>query len=68
MLFMVLHVGKQPYAQLGSDDIRENIRLMQFPYKLGTRKTEKAPEGPWEDHLEQLALPREAAFYETLSF
>jgi serine/threonine protein kinase len=68
MLFMVLHVGKQPYAQLGSDDIRENIRLMQFPYKLGSRKTEKAPEGPWKIIWNNLPYRIKEAFYETFHF
>jgi serine/threonine protein kinase len=68
MLFMILHVGKQPYAQLGSDDIRENIRLMQFPYKLGTRKTEKAPEGPWKIIWNNLPYRVKEAFYETFHF
>ncbi|MGB8507836.1 MAG: translation initiation factor IF-2 N-terminal domain-containing protein [Pyrinomonadaceae bacterium] len=68
MLFMILHVGKQPYAQLGSDDIRENIRLMQFPYKLGSRKTEKAPEGPWKIIWNNLPYRVKEAFYETFHF
>jgi DNA-binding helix-hairpin-helix protein with protein kinase domain len=68
MLFMILHVGKQPYAQLGSDNIRENIRLMEFPYKLRGRRGERAPEGPWKIIWNNLPYRVKEAFYETFHY
>ncbi|BAY48867.1 protein kinase/helix-hairpin-helix DNA-binding domain-containing proteins [Scytonema sp. HK-05] len=65
MLFMILHAGKQPYAQLGGGTIIENIRNMRFPYPLGERAERTAPEGPWKYIWSNLTYKVKEAFYET---
>jgi tRNA A-37 threonylcarbamoyl transferase component Bud32 len=65
MLFMILHAGKQPYAQLGGGTNIENIRNMRFPYPLGERSERTAPEGPWKYIWSHLTYKMKEAFYET---
>jgi DNA-binding helix-hairpin-helix protein with protein kinase domain len=65
MLFMILHAGKQPYAQLGGGTIIENIRNMRFPYPLGEKSERTAPEGPWKYIWSHLTYKMKEAFYET---
>lgn len=65
MLFMILHAGKQPYAQLGGGTIIENIRNMRFPYPLGEKSERVAPEGPWKYIWSNLTYRLKEAFYET---
>ena len=68
LLFMILHVGKPPYAQLGSDSITDNIKDMQFPYKFRDKTTRKAPDGPWKIIWNNLPYLMKQAFYETFHF
>lgn len=65
MLFMILHAGKQPYAQLGGGTPGENIKAMQFPYPWGENTNKKAPEGPWKYIWSHLSYLIKGAFYQT---
>jgi len=47
LLFMIFMPGKSPYSHLGGEDGAANIRKMHFPYALGARRADAAPEGPW---------------------
>lgn len=52
MLFMILHAGKQPYAQLDGGHPSDNIREMQFPYPLG-EQSQKGTAWALEIYMEQ---------------
>jgi len=65
LVFMVLHLGKPPYAQRGGGSPIENIRTMEFPYPLGGRSRRNAPEGAWRFIWSNLTYALKEAFFET---
>lgn len=65
LLFMVLHAGQSPYAQVGGGTPAENIRNGYFPYACGTRSTRVVPPGPWRFIWSNLPRKAKVAFYET---
>ena len=50
MIFRILMLGKHPFSYKGGEDIIENMKKGNFPYKLQTveTSTEDAPIGPWK--------------------
>lgn len=63
LLFMILHAGKQPYAQVGADDYLENVRNRRFPYPFETRGSRNAPQGPWRFIWSNLTYKMKEAFF-----
>lgn len=48
MLFMILMIGKHPYAKVGGENPAHNIRLRDFPYgKKGRDANKEVPRGMW---------------------
>lgn len=64
MLFMILHAGKPPYAQIGGGSPTENIRAMKFPYPFEDKSEHRAPEGPWKYIWSNLTYNLKKTFYE----
>jgi len=65
LLFMILHVGKPPYAQVDGGTPAENIRNMHFPYTVGDRKGSKIPPGPYRDIFSNLTRKVKDGFLQT---
>lgn len=65
LLFMILHIGKPPYAQVGGGSPQENIRTMNFPYAVGERRGRNVPPGPYADIFSNLPRKVKDAFLET---
>ncbi|BBE31736.1 hypothetical protein OSSY52_18770 [Tepiditoga spiralis] len=47
LLFMLMLPGKHPYSQKGGEDIKKNIKNMNFPYTFMKQTNKVAPEGMW---------------------
>ena len=62
LLFMIFMPGKSPYSHQGGEDGAANIRKMHFPYALGGRGSEEAPEGPWRRCWSHLIPEMKEAF------
>jgi len=67
LLFMILHAGKQPFAQIGSSDPASNIRSGKFPYCLGDRGYQGVPDGPWKFIWSNLSFKVKDAFFRTFA-
>ncbi len=65
LLFLILLLGKHPYAQVGGESPADNIRRMEFPYALGKRSTGRAPAGPWRYMWSNLPFALKQAFFES---
>ena len=65
LLFMIVMLGKQPYACRGGGSPLENIRRGEFPYPLGKRSRRTAPEGSWRFIWSHLPYEMKKAFFET---
>ena len=63
LLFMIMIPGKPPYSHLGGEDGAENIRKMHFPYPLGERSSQGAPEGAWRFCWSHLTREIKESFY-----
>lgn len=48
LFFMILFLGKPPYACRGGGNPAENIKKGNFPYKFKDRRGEDTPDGPWK--------------------
>lgn len=46
-IFMILLPGKPPYSHQGGGAPGENIRLGNFPYAVGEKRSGNVPRGPW---------------------
>ncbi len=65
LLFMIVLLGKQPYACRGGGSPTENIRRREFPYPLGAQSRGAAPEGSWRYIWSHLPFKIKEAFFET---
>jgi serine/threonine protein kinase len=65
LLFMIMLPGKPPYDLQGGEDQVENIINGDFAYPSGSRRTGKAPEGPWRFCWSHLPRYLKDDFYET---
>ncbi|EFC90535.1 serine/threonine protein kinase [Dethiosulfovibrio peptidovorans DSM 11002] len=54
LIFMILLPGKPPYSHQGGGDPGENIRLGNFPYAVGEKRSENVPRGPWRNIFSNL--------------
>lgn len=67
LLFMVMMLGKTPYAQQGGGTPAENIRRMDFSYPLQEKSNGKAPVGAWRFMWSHLTYDVKEAFYHTFA-
>lgn len=67
LLFMVMMLGKTPYAQQGGGTPAENIRRMDFSYPLQEQSNGKAPEGAWRYMWSNMIFLVKKAFYNTFA-
>ena len=66
LLFMIMLLGKTPYAQQGGEDQAENIKNMDFPYgRIGDSYKDSAPVGGWPYMWSHLMPYVKTAFAET---
>ncbi len=65
LIFMVLFLGKSPYAKIGGGSPGKNIGDGDFSYPLGNASTYKAPKGPWEYIWKELPYEIKKTFYLT---
>ncbi|MGL4654577.1 MAG: protein kinase domain-containing protein [Sarcina sp.] len=65
LLFMVMLVGKEPYACKGGGTIEENIRNMSFSYPFYDDINRKTPNGKWEYIWNEFPYEIQKAFYKT---
>jgi rRNA-processing protein FCF1/serine/threonine protein kinase len=65
LLFMIMMPGKSPFSHQGGADGAANIRKMHFPYPLGERSSDRAPEGAWRFCWSHLTRPIKEAFYKS---
>jgi len=63
LLFMIMIPGKPPYSHQGGGDGAENIRKMHFPYPLGEKSSQGAPEGAWRFCWSHLTREIKESFY-----
>ena len=63
-VFMMLMPGKPPYSHAGGGDPVTNVRTRHFPYPLGERRAEKAPDGPWRYMWSHLPRSLRQAFHD----
>lgn len=53
MLFMILMIGKHPYAKVGGESPAHNIRHRDFPYAhKGKGSQQEIPRGIWGLYME----------------
>lgn len=67
LLFMVMMLGKTPYAQQGGGTPAENIRRMDFSYPLQEQTNGKAPAGAWRFMWSNMIFKVKKAFYNTFA-
>lgn len=67
LLFMVMMLGKTPYAQQGGGTPAENIRRMDFSYPLQEQSNGKAPAGAWRFMWSHMIFAVKEAFYNTFA-
>lgn len=67
LLFMVMMLGKTPYAQQGGGTPAENIRRMDFSYPLQEQSNGKAPAGAWRFMWSHMTFAVKQAFFHTFS-
>lgn len=50
LIFSILMLGKHPYSYRGGEDVIENMKLGNFPYRLKNLdvSSEETPVGPWK--------------------
>ena len=65
LVFMILMLGKPPYAQRGGESPTENIRRMAFPYPFGKHSRRTAPQGAWKYIWSHFPYRLKQAFFET---
>ena len=65
LLFMMMMMGKAPYAMQGGGDLVENIRRGEFSYPMGTVSNGLAPDGDWRFLWSHLSRPIKQAFFDT---
>lgn len=63
LLFMTVVPGKAPYSHAGGTDVAADIRQGHFPYPLGKKGQDKAPEGVWRLCWSHLNRPLKEKFY-----
>ncbi len=63
LLFMVMHAGKQPYAQRNHDSFNDNLNQGRFPYPFKGRSTDTAPRGPWRFIWSNLTYKMKEVFF-----
>ena len=64
LVFRVLFLGKQPYAQPGTETQVESMKAMRFPYALPPA-TGNPPHGPWLAIWKSLPRSLQEAFAQT---
>ena len=62
LVFMILLPGKPPYSQQGGSSPEENIRLGNFPYAVGEKRSGAVPRGPWRNLFSHLPWALKDAF------
>ncbi len=62
LIFMILLPGKPPYSQQGGTSPEENIRLGNFPYAVGEKRSGAVPRGPWRNLFSHLPRALKEAF------
>lgn len=65
LLFLILMLGKPPYAASGGGTPAENIRAMEFAYAFQTNSRRNAPDGQWRFMWSHLPYRLKQAFFET---
>lgn len=65
MVFMLMMLGKTPYARLNGGSQQEDICSMKFPYPLEGRSNKLAPMGNWRYMWSHLPYNLKAALYFT---
>lgn len=65
LAFMIMMPGKQPYSHQGGADGGANIKKMHFPYPLGEKGSQGAPEGPWRFCWSHIVHSIKVFFYQT---
>ena len=65
LMFMIMMMGKSPYAKQRGGDIAENIRRGDFSYPMGEVSNRMAPMGDWRNLWSHLSLPIKKAFYDS---
>lgn len=65
LLFMMMMMGKAPYAMQGGGDLTENIRRGEFSYPMGNVTNRLAPQGDWRFLWSHLSKPIKQAFFDT---
>lgn len=63
LVFMIMMPGKPPYSHQGGADGAANIRKMHFPYPLGEKGSQGAPEGAWRFCWSHLNRALKEAFH-----
>lgn len=64
LAFMIMMPGKPPYSHQGGEDGAANIKKMHFPYPLGEKGAQGAPEGAWRFCWSHLTRPIKEAFHQ----
>lgn len=65
LLFMIMMMGKSPYAKQQCNTILDNIRKGDFPYAVGEKSGRQTPGGDWRYMWSHLSRPIKEAFYNT---
>lgn len=65
LLFMIMIPGKAPYSHQGGTDVAADIRVGHFPYPLGKKGQQKAPEGVWRLCWSHLSRSIKEQFYQS---
>lgn len=63
LLFMIMHLGKPPYSEIGEESSVQNIVNMNFPYSLGQDSNKQEPENQWGFMWSHLPFEIKDAFY-----
>lgn len=64
LMFKILMLGTQPYAQKGGESAEQNFKKQDFPYVVG-KESDRLPQGRAGSLWRHLPLAIQDAFYET---
>ena len=65
LLFMLMLPGKAPYSQQGSENAKDSIIKMEFPYPIDEKGGKKIPRGAWGYIWSNLPFEIKEKFYRT---
>lgn len=65
LLFLIMMMGKSPYAKQDGGSLQDNILKGEFSFPLGDKSNHQAPEGNWRYIWSHLSRPLKEAFYNT---